>query len=495
MKTRNILKGAAIWLAAFCLFSCEDDLEQPLPAETPIVQFADSQIIIHENQSEKQIVLKLSKPAQHTGILSMAITSSHLAKFSTEPANSDGRLEVPIAKGSSSIAFLIKPLNDQQKDGDETLSASISGVSSGFKIGTQRSLSVSIVDDDQPIIDRVEANFPAGEVTIGEQASQGQLLTVSLSAPAPATGQIGIVFSSDDLQYGIDFITEPAAENTKITLPVAEGSTQVSFKFIPMQNNTWQGDRGILFTLTNGLGSIKIGQAVVLQLKISDDEIAPKIKGYETVAGSWRTKRVYEYGYDNQLEKITWEQYTPAYQGGTFQYEYLQGRLHKMIENANRETYYEWEGGRIVKEEQYTNGLLSKYVIYNYDQAGNIGEAAYHYRQPNGSYKMGLLIVYLYFTDGNLYKKMVFNPANSLNNPTLVSTVTYENYLDVENPFPLEILPNVNSQPKLPGSYREEANGSDLNFEFTYEFDGMGRPVKRTASSSRGSETTTYLYN
>jgi hypothetical protein len=137
---------------------------------------------------------------------------------------------------------------------------------------------------------------------------------------------------------------------------------------------------------------------------------------------------------------------------------------------------------------------LSKYVLYNYDQAGNIGEAAFHYRQPDGSLKMGLLFVYLYYTDGNLYKKMGYNPVNGLENLSLISTVTYGNYLDVENPFPLEILPNVNSQPNLPGTYREEANGSDLFFNFTYEFDAIGRPLKRMTTSTRGSETTTYHY-
>lgn len=88
---------------------------------------------------------------------------------------------------------------------------------------------------------------------------------------------------------------------------------------------------------------------------------------------------------------------------------------------------------------------------------------------------------------------MAYNPVN-LENLSLISTVTYENYLDVENPFPLEILPNVNSQPKLPGNYREEANGSNTLFNFTYELDDQGRPLKRTATSNMGSEVTTYSY-
>ncbi len=493
--------GAGIGLALLGLISCEDELEQPIPQQTSIVQFAETQVMISENQNEKKIVLNLNKPAIKPGIVSIVITSNQLTKFVTEPANINGRIDLPLSKGTNSISFLIKPVNDTQRNGDKTLSALISEVSSGFEIGSQHSLSASIIDDEEPVVDQAVANFLVSQITTGEQESGGSVITVFLSGPAPASGEVGILYSSEnigygiEIRYGVDFITEPAAENGKITLALAAGSNQAHFKFIPINNQVWLGDRSLVFTLTSGEGSVRLGHQVELRLKITDDEPAPKIKSYETVGGGWKVKRTYEYGYDNNLDKIRWEQYTPSYLGGTYNYEYQQGRLHKMVESANRETFYLWEGERIVKEEQYTDGLLKKYVLYGYDQAGNIGEAAFHYRQPDGSIKMGLLIIYLYYTDGNLYKKMVYNPVNGLENLSLISTVTYENYLDVENPFPLEILPNVNSQPKLPGTYREEANGNNTFFNFTYEFDGMSRPLKRTATSNNSSEITTYSYH
>jgi len=494
MKTTIMLKGAAMCVALIGLISCETEMDQPIPLGNPIVQFVETVISINENQVEKKIELNLNKPAQQTGSVSLVLSSDQLAKFVTEPANSNGRIELPLIKGNTTISFLLKPVNDTQADDAKTLSVLISDVSSGFQIGNQHSLSVSVLDDDEPAVERVEANFAVLQNTISENTTGGSVITVRSSAPAPAPGIIGIVYASDKLTYGIDFITEPALENSKISLALATGANQVTFKVIPVNNQVFNGDRGVVFTLVDGQGSVRLGQSVVLQLNITDDEPAPKIKGYETAGGGWKVKRLFEYDDNNNLAKITWEQYTPAYLGGTYKYEYHQGRLHKMVENANRETYYMWEGDRIVKEEQYTNGQLSKYVLYHYDQAGNIGEAAFHYKQKDGSIKLGLLFVYLYFTDGNLYKKMVYNPIEGSDEYSLISTVTYNNYLDVENPFPVEIIPNVNSQPKLPGSYREEANGHDTFYNFTYEFDGSGRPLKRTATSGIGSEITTYSY-
>jgi hypothetical protein len=58
----------------------------------------------------------------------------------------------------------------------------------------------------------------------------------------------------------------------------------------------------------------------------------------------------------------------------------------------------------------------------------------------------------------------------------------------------LEILPNINSQPNLPGSYQVEENGHNILYQFTYVFDENGNPTRRTATSSAGSEVASYEY-
>ncbi len=140
MKTKTTLKGVAIGLALLGLISCEN--EQPIPEENSIVQFADTQVMISENQTEKKIVLNLSKPARQTGTVSMVFFSNQPAKFVTVPATTNGRIELPLIKGTNSVSFLIKPVNDTQRDGNKTISAMISEVSSGFKIGTPHALSI-----------------------------------------------------------------------------------------------------------------------------------------------------------------------------------------------------------------------------------------------------------------------------------------------------------------------------------------------------------------
>jgi len=102
---------------------------------------------------------------------------------------------------------------------------------------------------------------------------------------------------------------------------------------------------------------------------------------------------------------------------------------------------------------------------------------------------------YLYFTDGNLYKQLSYAPSVNGEEPVLLSTRTYEGYIDSANPFPMvEILPTVNTQAKLPSSFRVEENGVDLIYNLSYEFGNDGLVKKRTASSAQATEVAVYSY-
>jgi hypothetical protein len=479
-------------LSTSALLSCKNEDTELNDVITPVVvQFSETQIVLNENETGKTVAVSLSRAASADGSIEVEFTSDKLSGIKIEPAAVDGILALPVAKGSTSASFTIQPINNTIMDGAKTISVSLKKVTDGFQLGANKSVSLSVVDDEAP----VAANFLFQIGTTRENVGSGAIVTIALSNPAPAEGHIEITFSSINQQYGTHFVTEPAAIDGKVLLPVQLGSDHVSFKVIPTNDLLFNGERTISFSLNKAQGGVSKGAGVTHALTITDDELAAKPKGYQIAGGGWSYNRRYEYNENGDLAKIIWEQYTPGFTGGTYSYEYQAGRLHKMVENANRETFYLWEQNRIVKTEQYTNGELTQYTMYGYDQAGNVGERAVHYRQPNGELKLGLVFVYLYFTDGNLYKKMVYNPLDGNEEYALVATHTYDNYLDNENPFPAEeILPNWNSQPNLPGTYRVETNGQDILYQFSYTFSNDGKPLSRTATSTSGSETATYQY-
>ena len=106
-----------------------------------------------------------------------------------------------------------------------------------------------------------------------------------------------------------------------------------------------------------------------------------------------------------------------------------------------------------------------------------------------------MLFGYLYFTDGNLYKQFSYAPSPNGEEPILLSTRTYEGYIDSANPFPMvEILPTVKTQSKLPSSFRVEEGGVDLAYNLSYEFGNDGLLKKRTARSAQATEVAVYIY-
>jgi len=244
-------------------------------------------------------------------------------------------------------------------------------------------------------------------------------------------------------------------------------------------------------------GYLQKGDVVSHRMVLKDDELVGKAKGYSIAApGGWTVKRTYEYDEQGRIVKILWEQNTPGHLGGEYNYVYNNaGQVIEMTETPYVKTLYLWENGRIIKSEKYRDGILRSYFTYAYDAAGNVGEMAAFYRQENGEFKMGSLFVYLYFADGNIYKQLSYSPIENSDEYALNSTRTYDNYLTKDNPFTMvDILPTVDTQANLPGTYREESGGLDLRYQFTYEFDDNGKPTKRTASSGSTHEVAVYEY-
>lgn len=219
-------------------------------------------------------------------------------------------------------------------------------------------------------------------------------------------------------------------------------------------------------------------------------------RSYETGAGQWRSYSRYEYLPDGRVSAISWKTYTPYERTGSYRYEYDGTSLKRIVTDYGDEQVFVWKDGRVERSENYRGGVLKDYTLYGYDEAGNVGAKEIHYRQPSGEYVVGFRFVYLYFTDGNLYKKLTYTPAtNPADEDVLLTTETYDGYSDAPNPFPMvTILPDRSVQKNLPSSYRFEGHGSDLHYSLSYTFRDDGYPLSRTVTGVGAAETTVYKY-
>lgn len=491
MTKHTPLKSLFSMALILAFTSCDDD--EPKLTELTSTQFIQNQLTFSENTSVSEISVTLNQPAQQEGIVTISVTTESLNSFTTSPKIADGKIELPVLEGQREVTFTVTPIDNNLLNADQTINFLISSVSEGFTVGSNNALTVKIFDDESPSL----VSFQSELSSTLENSGTTTTVTLGLSHASSGTGSIEVSLNSDNAAYGINYVTEPAAIDGKIILQVEPGVARVEFNVTPINDQLFNGERKILYTISHTTGAVMPGLVVTKTLKITDDELLGKGKGYTIGGGSWGYKREYQYNALGQVSKIIFQQSSPGYQlNGYYNYEYdITGNVVKKIDFDLTETTYTWENGEIVKEESYRDGVLKKYVLYGYDQAGNVGEAAYYYRQPDGELKLSLLIVFLYHQDGNIYKQLNYAPIEGSEDYNLLSTKTFERYSTKANPFTMvEVLPNKITQPNLPLSYQLEEGGHNILFQFTYQFDATGKPTKRTATSSTGTETVFYEY-
>jgi hypothetical protein len=469
-------------------FSCSDE-ESLTPVRTT-ARFEQTQVSVAENSGTTTLSVTFDKAVGQNAWVSLRLKTTDVDGFITDPAVENQLIKIPVTAGQTHADFRFSPVDNAVLSPPKSITFSIESVSDGLNIGSSSEVTITITDDESP----ARVNFLLNIGSIRENSTNGATVMIAFSHPSPGSGSLDISFSSDKVVYGTHFITEPASVNGKITLPVDAGANHIFFRVIPVNDQSYNGDRAISYRLTSASGAISIGEGVSHQLTITDDEMAGLAKGYETFSGAWRYKRTYEYNESGLLAKIYWEQNTPGFSSGTYTFEYDgNGRLVKKIESGTSLTHYVWEGGQIVKSEKYDNGELKQYILYGYDEAGNVGEAAIHFRQPSGELILSIVNVYLYYTNGNLYKKLAYSPVENSEEMNLLSEETFENYTNKFNPFPMvEVLPNVNTQSWLPLDYRLKQGEVNLFYQFNYEFDSEGRPTRRTTNN--GLEISNYFY-
>jgi hypothetical protein len=495
---KNLIIRIVLFLFASITFiSCKQEQEEMKNTTKITIGFDTAEKTIKEDAVEQTLQLKLSGKAPLPGIITLLLPQEVEKVFTTNPQTVNGRLQLPIKEGDLLTTFKIKPIDNSTKDGHTVSTITLEQLTYPFIANANKSIQITILDDEIPTDYKESlANFIPNEITLPETNTAGASFVIHLSEPAAIDGTIHVSVAAEKAIYITHFISQPAATNGIITLPVREGSRTIEFKVIPVSNSDITGELSIDFTITATTGSIQKGERLKQTLKISDDELNQKPKGYENTSGNTIIKKLFEYDENGRIAKVHRESYNPYYSKGTDTYFYNeQGKLTRINIYAGKDIHFTWQNGRIIKSETLVNDILNEYTEYEYDIQGNIAGTSTHHRQQDGSFTQGFTSIYFYFPDGNIYKSQTYMPGSNPAEPILVSTRTYEGYMNRDNPFPMvEILPTVTAQTKLATSYRVEESGIDQVYTLSYQFRPDGLPEKRIATSTRDSQTVVYHY-
>lgn len=487
MKTHSLPISAM----GVALLICACDKEAELALRPSVATFSLQTVSFSEKDGSQDVAIVLDKPAKEAGTLSVAVASTDLDNFTISPAPLDGIITLDVPKGSTGATLKIGSIDNNIIDGNKLVSFTLSNATRGIQIGTANRLESTWIDDESPS----RVNFALERAAATESSSAGSVVTLEFSHDAAGDGQIEISLAGGQAIYGTDFTSVPEATNNTLVLPVKAGDASISFTIKPKDDALFNADRKVTFRISSLSPVLEKGSRDAHEFTIKDDELGGRAKAYISQAGNgWGTKRQIYYALNGNVDRVVWENFAPGSSGGEHRYFYNeQGQIEKVIVSSVTYIKYIRENGRIVKAEEYDNDELDRYTLYGYDQAGNVGETAIYDRQNDGSFVFSLDLVYLYHIDGNLYKKLAYQPLQD-DELLLLSVDTYEHYIEGVNPFPIEIIHGHPIQNKLPMTYRHETSSQVQEYSISYEFGEGGRPTSRTSTGPQGSETASYEY-
>lgn len=129
----------------------------------------------------------------------------------------------------------------------------------------------SCKDDAPDPVVPVVVNFQNKSVSVNESKADGEIVTIALQGPATRDQNVKVSISDHTTSYGNDYVTEPAAVGGMITLHVAKGATNASFKIVPKVNSAFDGDKDVTFFLTGTDSVSVVGNAESWATIVDDD--------------------------------------------------------------------------------------------------------------------------------------------------------------------------------------------------------------------------------
>ncbi|MFZ6013097.1 MAG: HmuY family protein [Bacteroidota bacterium] len=123
-------------------------------------------------------------------------------------------------------------------------------------------------DDDPPLPDNLAA-FESTE--LGMTYSETELeIKIQLSRAVDENATLSVLFTTEGVEYGTDFATEPAATGGTLSLTIEKGEEEASFKIIKASGLLLDGDEKITFTISEATEPVLVGEQKELVLSFAE---------------------------------------------------------------------------------------------------------------------------------------------------------------------------------------------------------------------------------
>ena len=174
------------------LFSCgsdDDSSAQGAGDNSYVASISSGTIEVNENGNGTPLTVNIDQVNTEGANLSINYTLSGSATNGEDFENLSGNVSIPEGATEATIPF--DPINDQDVEGDETATISLSA-SSNVELGSQSSVTITILDDDEGVAvtcdytvytDRDECDNPGGTLDYSESVDNGMRTVTGSGIP------------------------------------------------------------------------------------------------------------------------------------------------------------------------------------------------------------------------------------------------------------------------------------------------------------------------
>lgn len=269
MNTRNLLILLALF--NFIFYSCEKD-NNLSDVGIAKVSFADDTYRGVEGASEAlSIPVGANTPYHSAGTVTIKITGGEYGVDYTTSSESDTVI-LEFADNSVTENLSIMPVDDNIVDADLVLELKIIETTGGLEVGDIDSLQLVLLNDDEVVVPGVKFD-PDASYEIEENSTTSLQVDILLDSISTAGGTITIKADGRAV-FGEDYTIE-GQDSEEFTLNVEEYGDSASFNVLPIDNEDYEGNKEILFVITEVSGGLEIAGTNSTKVTIIEDDPSP----------------------------------------------------------------------------------------------------------------------------------------------------------------------------------------------------------------------------
>jgi len=227
--------------------------------------FAQAGVTVTEGNVMKKVTLAVDKASDEVRTIQLLVsgTGTYGKDFTTEPKAVNGTVTLALPAKATTVTLQVNILQDIIDELDETAVFTVMSAG-GFTGGAQADFTVTIQDNDVPIISFAEL------IATAKEGSGEHQVKLRLSTPPASNQQVTIFVNNGPGVTGDDYIATPAVQQNKILLDVPAGSSEVHFTITPQEDTRRELPEIIICYIGETSEGLKAGGALLSIFTILD---------------------------------------------------------------------------------------------------------------------------------------------------------------------------------------------------------------------------------